>query len=80
MGITKQYQSDFSYINSGDSFGGGFEWKPMARFTLDAGMIYTAYQDEQKSFTDPTFGAYSETYKKRNLGFALSLGYHFGGI
>jgi len=80
MGVTKQYQSDFSYINSGDSFGGGFEWKPMARFTLDAGVIYTAYQDEQKSFTDPTFGAYSETYKKRNLGFALSLGYHFGGI
>ena len=80
MGCTKQFQSDFSYYNSGDSFGGGFEWKPMARFTVDAGMIYTAYQDEQKSFTDPTFGAYSETYKKHNIGFALSLGYHFGGI
>ena len=80
MGCTKQFQSDFSYYNSGDSFGGGFEWKPLARFTLDAGMIYTAYQDEQKEFTDPTFGAYTETYKKRNLGFALGLTYHFGGI
>lgn len=80
MGITKQFQSDFSYYNSGDSFGGGFEWKPLARFTVDAGMIYTTYQDEQKSFTDPTFGSYSETYKKHNLGFALGLGYHFGGL
>lgn len=80
MGITTQYQSDFSYINSGDSFAGGFEWKPLARFTVDAGMIYTAYKDEQKAFTDPTFGAYSETYKKQNIGFALALGYHFGGL
>jgi len=80
MGCTRQFQSDFSYYNSGDSFGGGFEWKPCKRFTLDAGMIYTAYQDEQKSFTDPNFGSYTETYKKHNIGFALSLGYHFGGI
>lgn len=80
MGMTKQFQSDFSYYNSGDSFGGGLEWKPLKRFTLDAGMIYTAYKDEQKAFTDPTFGAYSETYKKENLGFALGLTYHFGGI
>lgn len=80
MGISKQYQSDFSYINSGDSFGGGFEWKPLARFTLDAGMICTIYKDEQKDFIDPSFGAYSETYKKGNIGFALSLGYRFGGI
>ena len=27
MGISKQFQSDFSYYNSGESFGGGFEWK-----------------------------------------------------
>lgn len=80
VGVSKQFQADFSYYNSGDSFGGGFEWKPLARFTVDAGMIYTAYQDEQKAFTDPTFGAYSETYKKRNLGFAIGLGYHFGGL
>jgi len=80
MGISKQYQSDFSYINSGDSFGGGFEWKPLQRFTVDAGMICTFYKDEHKDFIDPSFGAYSETYKKHNIGFALSLGYRFGGI
>ena len=80
MGITEQYQSDFSYINSGDTFGGGFEWKPLPRFTVDAGMLCTWYEDAQKQFTDPVFGTYMETYKKHNIGFALGLGYHFGGI
>ncbi len=80
MGVTKQYQSDFSYINPGDTFGGGFEWKPTSRFTVDAGVLYTVYEDAQKPFTDPTFGSYSETYSKHNLGFALGLTYHFGGI
>jgi long-chain fatty acid transport protein len=80
MGITKQYQSDFSYINCGDTFGGGFEWKPTSRFTVDAGMLCTWYEDAQKQFTDPTFGSYPETYKKHNLGFALGLGYRFGGL
>jgi len=80
MGCSKQFQSDFSYYNTGDSFGGGFEWKPTTRFTLDAGMILTYYNDVSKEFTDPTFGTYYENYKKHNVGFALSLGYHFGGI
>ena len=80
MGITKQYQSDFSYINCGDTFGGGFQWKATPRFTLDAGLLCTWYQDAQKQFTDPTFGSYSETYKKHNVGFAIGLGYRFGRI
>jgi long-subunit fatty acid transport protein len=80
MGVTEQYQSDFSYINPGDTFGGGFEWKPTSRFTVDAGVIYTKYEDAQKTFTDTTYGSYTETYSKHNLGFALGLTYHFGGI
>lgn len=80
MGITKQFQSDFSYLNCGDTFGGGFQWKPNSRFTVDAGMVCTWYEDAQKQFTDPTFGSYSETYKKHNVGFAIGLGYRFGGI
>ena len=80
MGISKQFQSDFSYYNSAETFGGGFEWKPFERFTVDAGVLYTFYADEQKPFTDATYGAYTETYKKHNLGFALGLGYRFGGL
>ncbi|MEI6677789.1 MAG: hypothetical protein WCL21_04225 [Mariniphaga sp.] len=80
VGVTKQFQSDFSYYVSGETFGGGFEWKPTSKFTVDAGIIYTKYQDDQKAFTDPVVGNYTETYKKSNLGFAIGLGYHFGGL
>lgn len=80
MGISKQFQSDFSYYNSGNTFGTGFEWKPLPKFTVDAGVLYTIYTDEQKTFTDATYGKYNETYKKHNLGFALGLGYRFGGL
>jgi long-chain fatty acid transport protein len=80
VGVSKQFLSDFSYYNSGDTFGGGFEWKPAARFTVDLGALYTIYANETKPFTDATYGSYTETYKKRNLGFAIGLGYHFGGL
>jgi len=80
MGITKQFLSDFSYYNSGNTFGGGFEFKPFAKFTVDAGVLYTNYENAQKTFTDPALGSYFETYKKSNLGFALGLGYRFGGL
>jgi len=81
MGVSEQFQSDFSYFNSpANSYGGGIEWKPTPKFTVDAGMICTFYGDAKKAFTDTTVGSYSETYKKHNLGFALGLSYHFGGI
>jgi long-chain fatty acid transport protein len=80
VGISKAFLSDFSYYNSGDTFGGGFEWKPTVRFTVDAGVIYTVYANETKPFTDVTYGSYTETYKKSNLGFAIGLGYRFGGL
>ncbi len=81
MGASEQFQSDFSYYNSpANSYGGGIEWKPTPKFTVDAGMICTFYTDVKKSFTDAAVGAYSETYKKHNLGLALGLSYYFGGI
>ncbi len=80
MGVSKQFQSDFSYYNPGDTFGGGLEWKANSRFTVDAGMLCTFYTDANKTFTDASVGSYIETYKKRNLGFALGLCYRFGGM
>lgn len=90
VGISKQFLSDFSYYNSGDTFGGGFEWKPTERFTVDAGVLYTAYANETKTFGVPAdlinpasnsvYNPYTETYKKSNLGFAIGLGYRFGGL
>lgn len=69
-GVSEQYQSDFSYSNSSTSGAFGFQWKATKALTLDAGMLYTTYKDEDKSF-----GTYSETYDKENIVFAVGLSY-----
>ncbi|MEI6139661.1 MAG: hypothetical protein WCP85_10380 [Mariniphaga sp.] len=80
MYILEQFQSDFSYYSPANTVGGGFEWKATPKFTLDIGALYTKYHDSTKQFTDAAVGTYSETYKKSNLGFALGLAWHFGGM
>jgi long-subunit fatty acid transport protein len=69
-GVSEQYQSDFSYSNSSMTGAFGFQWKLNKALTLDAGMLYTVYDDAKKSF-----GTYSETYDKVNSGFAIGLSY-----
>lgn len=69
-GVSEQYQSDFSFSNSSNTGAAGIEWKLTDKLTLDAGMLFTVYKDENKSFT-----GYSETYDKKNTGFALGIGY-----
>jgi long-subunit fatty acid transport protein len=76
MGVSEQYQSDFSYGN--DSYTGalGFQWNLSKKLVLDAGMMLTTYTDENKSFTEPApFGTYSETYGKDTFTFAFGIGY-----
>ena len=80
MQMLEQFQSDFSYYSPANTIGGGFEWKATPKFTFDIGALYTKYDDSTKKFTDTAVGSYSETYKKNNLGFAIGLAYHFGGI
>jgi len=81
MGVFPQFQSDFSYYNNtANTFGGGLEFKLNPKFTIDLGALYTKYEDAKKPFIDQTFGNYTETYSKHNLGFAIGLGYRFGGI
>lgn len=81
MGVSEQFNSDFSYYSNSNTFGGGFEIKPIANLTIDLGMLVTSYQPASKSFkdTNPAVGNYVEMYDKKNLGFAIGLGYHFGG-
>lgn len=79
-GVTEQFQSDFSYVSPGNSITCGFEWKVLPQFTVDAGMINTFYANQEKQFNDATYGSYSETYKKQNIGFALGLGYRFSKL
>ena len=79
MGVFQQFNSDFSYYSNSNTFGGGFELKPIANLTIDLGALVTNYDNANKLLKDPDVGSYFETYKKHNLGFAIGLGYHFGG-
>ncbi|MCE1199760.1 MAG: hypothetical protein LWW85_12385 [Marinilabiliales bacterium] len=80
-GVTEQYLSDFSFYSNSDTYGGGFELKPMKNLVIDLGALYTHYDNAPKLFkdADATIGNYVEEYKKHNIGFSIGLGYHFGG-
>ena len=80
MGISQQFNSDFSFYSNSNTFGGGFEIKPTANLTVDLGALFTNYDDAHKSFTDPVVGNYTETYKKHNVAYAIGLGYRFGSL
>jgi len=84
-GISKDYQSDFSYSNDSYTFATGFQWKLNNRLALDAGIMTTTYKDYTKTFDksfDKTlanlpasYGPYNETYGKTTLAFAFGIGY-----
>lgn len=74
MGVSEQYQSDFSYANDSYTVGLGFQWNMNKRLVLDAGMMLTTYKDDTKSFTD-ALGTYQESYGKDTFGFGIGIGY-----
>ncbi len=71
-GVSEQYQSDFSYSNTSNTIGGGFQWNITKNLTFDAGALYTAYKDANKAFS-----GYTETYDKENVVFSFGIGYKF---
>lgn len=80
-GVSKQYQSDFSYSNDSYTVGAGFQWNINDRLVFDAGAMLTTYKDDSKTFTEDfdelakTFGPYNETYGKDTFAFAFGIGY-----
>jgi long-chain fatty acid transport protein len=79
IGVFDQFNSDFTYYSNSDSFAGGFEIKASKKLTVDLGALVTNYDSANKLFSTTDVGSYFETYKKHNLGFAIGLGYQFGG-
>ncbi|MFY9150677.1 MAG: hypothetical protein WAO52_01590 [Prolixibacteraceae bacterium] len=76
MGVSEDYQSDFSYSNDSYTVGLGFQWNLNKKLVLDAGTMITTYKDYTKSFTEPApFGTYNETYGKSTFTFAIGIGY-----
>jgi long-chain fatty acid transport protein len=76
FGLSKDYLSDLGFELSADAVALGARLK-MGKLDLDLGGLYTFYQDDQKTLQSPILGAYSESYKKTTVGFAVGLGYHF---
>ncbi len=74
-GVSEQYQSDFSFCNDSYTTGLGFKWDISKRMVLDAGMSLSTYKNSTKSFNDPNFGDYTETYGKDTFTFAFGIGY-----
>jgi len=81
MGVSKDYQSDFSYSNDSYTTGLGLQWNINKKLVLDAGMMLTTYTNYTKTFDSSfdslaeTFGSYNETYGKDTFTFAFGLGY-----
>jgi len=76
FGLSKDYQSDLGFELSADAVALGARLK-LGKLDLDLGGLYTFYKDDKKTLRSPIFGAYSESYKKTTVGFAVGLGYHF---
>lgn len=75
-GVSKQYQSDFSYSNDSYTAGLGFQWNINKKLVFDAGMMLTTYKDDTKTFTEPApINTYTETYAKDTFTFAFGIGY-----
>ncbi len=73
-GVSKDYQSDFSYSNDSYTVAMGFQWNLSEKLVLDAGALMTTYKDDKKSITD-MYGTYNETYGKDNIAFGIGIGY-----
>jgi len=76
FGLSKDYQSDLGFELSSDAVALGARLK-LGKLDLDLGGLYSFYKDDKKTLRSPIFGAYSESYKKTTVGFAVGLGYHF---
>jgi long-chain fatty acid transport protein len=76
FGLSEDYQSDLGFELSSDAVALGARLK-LGKLDLDLGGLYTFYKDDKKTLQSPIFGAYSESYKKTTVGFAVGLGYHF---
>ncbi|MDO9613872.1 MAG: hypothetical protein Q7J86_05045, partial [Bacteroidota bacterium] len=81
IGVSEQFQSDFSFGNNYNTAGLGFQWNLNDRLVIDAGATLITYKDATKTFTADfdeladKFGEYNETYGKETFAVAFGIGY-----
>ena len=74
LGVNDNYQSDMSYANKNSSIGTGVFVDIGEILTINAGVVFTMYDDYTKEYTSPI--PYSETYQKNTTLFAIGLDLH----
>jgi long-subunit fatty acid transport protein len=81
IGVSEQFQSDFSFGNNYNTAGLGFQWNLNDRLVIDAGATLITYKDATKTFTADfdeladKFGEYNETYGNETFTVAFGIGY-----
>jgi len=77
---TLAYQSDLSHTLKSNTVSFGALGNITENFTIDLGIMYTMYQDGEKTgIASPIGTTMNEIYRKRNTTFAIGLSYSFGG-
>ncbi|HJZ41334.1 MAG TPA: outer membrane protein transport protein [Bacteroidales bacterium] len=82
-GVGDDYQSDLSYSLTSNSIGGGLGIKLTEKFMVNAGFLYSIYNEGKKTY-DHIFPAVgnpilkvTDTYFENNLVFALGIDFSF---
>lgn len=83
-GVSNDYQNDLSFSLSSNTFGGGFGYKINDKIMINAGVLYSKYDEGKKSYfverqtIDGTENIeVTDTYYKDNLIFSLGLDLSF---
>lgn len=77
-GATEEYNSDLSYTQNSNTFGGGFEYKFSPMLDLNLGVSYTMYEDFTKTTDMGSLPLHTEIFKKDALIFAIGLSFNLG--
>ncbi len=73
-GIMPDYQTDMSFSNSSDTFGGGFKIGLTPTIDLNMGILKTYYTKNQREYSLDGFpNSITETYTKSNIAFSLGI-------
>ncbi len=76
-GVNEKYHSDFSHSLSTHSFGLGGRYIINEMVAVNLGFLMTFYDEDQKSFSLPGLPAFTETYNREVMVFALGLDLRF---
>lgn len=77
VGVSDEYQSDFSHELNSSTFGFGGRIMVIPQISLDFGGIYSVYTDASKTLQIPEFPlSFTETYQRSTWALALGIGFH----